>query len=215
MPTLSLKRLPSLLFLLAGSLPIDLAWAGSRPQVDLSIEVNVSPPDFVPGGRNTVTMMIRNAGPDTAGATVPNQDTINVYQGDFIVTTRPPPFEIAEPVAGCWIERFVSEPTEDWNILLTFIFRFGPIPAGESRTCTYDIQFYPDTRRSFPTGWLLTSPNDDDTDRSNNRFDYEFRARPVSIPTLSPISSALLGFGLLWLATRVRRMRDARALHGA
>ena len=179
--------------------------AGTRPQVDLSINVSTMPVPFIPGGRSTVTLTVYNAGPDTAGGTLPNQETIAVSEDQFIITTQPPPFEIRDPVTGCRADEFVSEPLPDGNIALVFLFYFGPIPPGASRTCTYDIEFYPSTRSSFATGWRVTVSNDDDINPSNNHVDYVFQAPSLAIPTMSWQGLTGLGTGLLtigWLARR-------------
>ena len=84
-----------------------------------------------------------------------------------------------------------------------FSYWFDPIPAGESRTCTYRIQFLPSTLESFETDWLVSSyANDDDVDGSNNRFEYTFIAPSgvsvsIPVPMLSSASLLILGLGLL------------------
>jgi hypothetical protein len=161
------------------------AAAGSRPQVDLSLEVTTAPVPFVPGSHGTVTLTVRNAGPDTAGATLPNQDSIVVLEDSFIITTQPPPFQIPVQGIGCTVDTFVTEPLPNGDIALGYEFYFGPIAPGEFHTCVYGIEFLPSTRDSFPTGWFVITPNDDDTDPSNNRVDYVFQAPPLSIPVAS------------------------------
>jgi len=180
------------------------ATAGTRPQVDLSLEVTTTPVPFMPGGHGTVTMTIHNAGPDTAGATIPNFDTIVVFEKGFIITTQPPPFTIPVQGVGCIIDTAVTEPLPNGDIGLVYIFYFDPIAAGESRVCTYGINFFPFTRDSFATYWHVTSSNDDDTDPSNDRVDYVFQAPPDSIPALSWQWLIALGAGLLALAGFMR-----------
>jgi hypothetical protein len=135
------------------------ATAGTRLQVDLSLQVSTTPVPFVPGGYGTVALTLHNVGPDTAGGTLSGQESINVYEDQFIITVQPPPFEVRDPVAGCRMERFVSEPLPNGDIGLVLAFYFGPIPAGESHTCTYAIEFHPSTRESFITGWLVDCIN--------------------------------------------------------
>jgi hypothetical protein len=183
-----------------------VAAAGTRPQVDLSLEVTTNPVPFVPGGHSTVTMTVHNAGPDTAGATLPDQDTITVYEDAFIITTQTLPFEIFVQGVGCTIDSAVTEPLPDGNIALVFLFYFGPIASGESRTCTYGIEFPSYTRSSFATGWFVASSNDDDTDPSNDRVDYVFQAPAASIPAMSWQGLIALGFCLLLIGC-IRRGR--------
>lgn len=151
---------------------------------------------------------MHNAGPDVAGATT-STPSIIVYEDDFIVTTQPPPFEVVAPIEGCWIERAVSEPLPDGNIALLFIYYFDSIPAGQSRTCTYDIAFYPSTNASLQVGWRVSAGNDEDTNLSNNRLDYTLVAAPalspsVPVPALSPLVRLTLGLGLLLTAALMR-----------
>jgi hypothetical protein len=189
------------------------AIAGARPQVDLSVSVTTTPEPFVPGGIGSVTMTVHNAGPDTAGATVPNE-SISVIEDDFVVTTQPPPFEVRPPVTGCWAERVESDWLPDGSIRVNFVFHFASIPAGESRVCTYNVEFYSSTQSSFSTGWLVHTANDDDINPDNDRFDYTFVAAPtqafIPVPTSSAISLLILSAGLLFAVAGTREWRAYR-----
>jgi len=190
------------------------AIAGARPQVDLSVSVTTSPEPFVPGGIVTVTMTVHNAGPDTAGATLPNQRSIIILEKAYDIVDRPPPFVLLEPATGCSAYAHVSEPipgVPGGGIAFLFSYYFDAIGPGESRTCIYRVRFLPSTQEDFATDWLTTSPNDDDINPSNNRFDYTFVAAeppaPVAVPALSPASWFLLGFGLLLTPVFLRTYR--------
>lgn len=185
----------------------EIALAGSRPQVDLSVDVTTQPVPFVPGGHATVTLTVHNAGPDTAGTPVTGQDAIEVYEDAFIITEHRPPFEIPVQGIGCTIDTFVTEPLPDGNIALVYTFDFGPIEPGESRVCTYGIDFHPSTRASFATGWRVAAINDEDTDPSNDRFDYVFQAPPASIPAMTWRGVLSLVAGLLFIGCVERRRR--------
>jgi len=204
----SVRCLMTIISAIAGNvlftLPVAVT-AGMRPQVDVSLQVTTAPVPFVPGGHAVVTMTVHNAGPDAAGATVPNQDTIVVFEDGFIITTQPPPFTIPAQGEGCVIDTYVSDPLPNGDIGLVYIFYFDSIAAGESRVCTYGIDFDPSIRNDFATGWLVTSSNDDDSDLSNNRADYVFQGSPHSIPILSWQGLAVLGTGLLAIGWRARR----------
>jgi hypothetical protein len=210
------KRLAGTAILCIGSVFLATGIAGTRPQVDLSLQVTTTPVPFVPGGHGTVTLTVHNGGPDAAGATLPNQETINVYEDAFIITHEPPPFAIPVQGDGCTVDTFISEPLPNGDIALVYFFYFGPIAAGESRTCTYGIDFYPSTRHSFATGWFVASSNDDDTDSSNDRVDYIFQAPVVSIPTatrhgLVTLAISLLLLGWIGLRRRFRTRATQRA----
>ena len=185
--------------------------AGERPLVDLSLEVSVSPAQFTPGGRSTVTLRVHNSGPDTAGATLPNQESIFILEDPFDVTEGPPPFEIVTNAVGCRADEIVPDPV----VSVWFVFDFEEIPAGQSRSCTFDIEFYPSTQEDFPTGWQVFTPNDDDSDPSNDRVDYVFQvASPAAanVRTLSWLGASLLGVLLLMIAAlNERSARDAAA----
>jgi len=145
----SLPKVALLCFMLV--VPIAAAAGTVAPQVDLSLGVNVSPRTFTPGGSQTVELTVYNAGPDDAGTIPGTSQTVYVVEDQFIVTDAPPPFEVHEPL-GCLVDRFVSEPLPDNQIALSFVFDFDSIPAGQSRTCTYNIDYYPSTRASFSSG---------------------------------------------------------------
>jgi hypothetical protein len=174
------------------------AVAQTPAQVDLSVSVSMTPPTFVPGAHGTFTVTVNNAGPDAAG--MAGFGNVNVYSNSYIVTTQPPPFELGLwPVEGdCSTERFVTEPLPDGNIGLLFAVYFGVIPAGESRSCTIPITFYPSTRSSFSTHWqLASSPNFDDIDPANDYVDYVFHVHPVMVPVQSTTVLTILASGLL------------------
>jgi hypothetical protein len=181
------------------------AAAGARPQVDLSVAVSTTPVPFVPGGRGTVTLTVHNAGPDTAGVPYLGAYAIDVIQQAFIVTSSPPPYEIRDPVSGCTITETITEPLPDGSIALIWEFYFEIIPPNVSRTCTFDIEFYPFTRESFETGWrAIVDSNEDDLNLANNQVDYIFRPPPTVIPTLSRPGLAALCISLLALVWHSR-----------
>jgi hypothetical protein len=174
------------LSVMSASLFSSVSHAGSRPIVDLSLEVTVTPVPFIPGGRGEVTLVLRNAGPEAAGATLPNQDSLAVLEDPFVITTQPPPFFILKQGVGCIVDTFVSEIMDDGNYILQYWFSFDAIGPGESRTCVYGIDFLPSTRHDFQTGWSIHSPNDEDINPANGRVDYVFRAPIAQVPALSP-----------------------------
>jgi hypothetical protein len=185
------------------------AVAGARPQVDLSVSVMTTPEPFVPGGIVTATMTVRNDGPETAGATLPNQNSIIVYEKGYDITTQPPPYVLFEPGVGCSAYAEESEPIFPGpHIFFGFSYWFGPIGPGDSRTCTYRLQLDPSTRENFATYWIVHTPNDDDINPENNRFDYTFVAAPsqasIPVPTLSAISLLILSAGLLFAVASAR-----------
>lgn len=198
------------------ALSID-AIASDRPQVDLSVSVATTPEPFVPGGIVTVTMTVRNAGPEAAGATLPNQSSIIVREKPYDIVTQPPPFLFFEPANGCSAYAEESEyipGLPDGGITLLYSYYFGVIAPGETRTCIHRIQFLPSTQMDFATYWRVTSPNDDDIVPENNRFDYTFIAGPsaetVAIPALSAVSLLVLAGGMLLAAIPHARRRRCR-----
>lgn len=188
------------------------AQAGGSPQVDLSVSVAVSPPTFVPGGTSTVALTVHNAGPDAAGTTTATPSVV-VYGGDFVVTHQPPPYEVVVPASGCGVERFVSEPLPDANIRLVFIYYFDTIAPGQSRTCTFDVQFDPSTVANVENDWEAMS-FDTDVNPSNNVLPYTFFSTPAApastaVPTLTTFGNVLLGLGLAIAAIGTRRRARA------
>lgn len=189
------------------------ALCGSRPQVDLSVSVSVTPAQFVPGGTAIVTMTVYNAGPDTAGDVLQGEPYIVVYEKPYNIVGRPPPFTLPEPSVGCtaYVEESEYIPgLPGGGISLLFSYWFDAIPAGQSRTCTYRVQFLPSTTESFATNWLVSSAaNDDDVDPNNNRFDYTFvtvpSAAPASVPTGSLWGWIVLGIGFFLISSQTLR----------
>jgi hypothetical protein len=180
--------------------------AGERPRVDLSLDVTVSPRQFMPGSEHVVTLAVHNNGPDIAGAVLPDMTTIFVIEDQFYDADGGPPFEIRDPVVACRADKFLAEP----NVSVSFVFFFGPIPPGESRTCTYGLEIYPWIVASFPTGWQVYTPNDDDSDPSNDRVDFLFQPAgeaPAAVSTFSRLGALLLVTSLLFVATLRWRRR--------
>lgn len=180
------------------------AFAGLRPQVDLSVSVTTTPQPFVPGGVVTATMTVRNDGPETAGATLPDQKTIIVREKPYDIVAQPPPFLFFEPATGCSAYAEESEyipGLPGGGITLLYSYYFDAIAPGEARTCTYRMQFLASTRADISTYWRLHTPNDDDINPTNNRFDYTFiAAAPQAanpVPASSPIALLILSAALL------------------
>lgn len=200
------------------------ALAGTRPQTDLSLSANMSPSTFSPGGRNTVELTLRNTGPDAAGS-IPNRPLTLYVGGDgFYITNSPPPYEVVPPISGCSVERFVSEPLPDGNIGMAFVYYFDAIPAGQSRTCTFDVVFHTSTTTSLPSGfYAFPNINDSDLNLANNRFDFVFVANrgPVSaapVPAVSGPGLLSLVAGLIlivgWRVAARKRLDSASARSG-
>jgi len=190
------------------------AIAGARPKVDLSVSVTTSPVPFEPGGIVTVTMTVHNAGPDAAGATLPNERSVIVREKPYGIVERPPPFVLFEPATGCSAYAQESEPIPGLpggGLTYLFSYYFDTVGPGESRTCVYRVRFLPSTQEDFATNWRISSANDDDTNPNNNQFDYTFIAAeppaPVAVPALSLTGWLLLGLGLLLTPVLVRTYR--------
>ncbi|MCQ4167713.1 hypothetical protein [Tahibacter harae] len=174
------------------------ALAGTRPQVDLSLSASMSPRTFGPGGRNTVELTLRNAGPDAAGTIPIRPSTLYVGGDGFYITNSPPPYEVVPPISGCSVERFVSEPLPDGNIGMAFVYYFDSIPAGEFRTCLFDVVFHSSTRTSLAGGfYAYSNVNDIDLNLENNRLDFVFVANRVPV-AVAPVP-AMSRLGLLGL----------------
>jgi hypothetical protein len=189
------------------ALGLSLASAGTRPQVDLSVNVRTTPEQLVSGGIVTVTMTVHNNGPDTAGGVLPNERDIIVYERPYDIVSRQPPFLLFEPAIGCSAYAEESEyipGLPGGGITLMFSYWFDAIPSGESRACTYRLQVLPTTIESFDTYWMVRSSNDDDINPSNNRLDYTFvtapPAPPISVPAGSPWGWILLSIGFSLIA---------------
>lgn len=194
---------------MAWSVPL---FGGGLPQVDLSVVASTVPPTFTAGGRNTVALTVHNAGPDPAGTTTAPTPSVLVFGGDFVVTSQPPPYEVVVPADGCGVERFVTEPLPDGNIRLVFVYYFDSIDAGQSRTCTFDVQFYPSTHESFGNRWQVGS-FDEETSPSDNTLDYAFIVAPASpsaVPDLPAPWVLLLASSMLVAGMDARRRRRVR-----
>lgn len=185
--------------------------AGTKPSIDLSLALEVSPRVFVPGGRNTVEVTVHNGGPSAAGTIPGNTPSILLVQDSFIVTTSPPAFEVIPPIDGCWVERLDLGPFPDGSFRLAFVYYFSAIPSGQSRTCTFDVLFDSSTLTSLPIGLTAYSINDTELNVANNRLDYTFIAAyvardPVPAPVLS-IAGLLALVAALVLAAGLHRWR--------
>lgn len=195
--------------LLMGMAPAS-TWA-QQTQADLSVSATVTPPYFIPGQRNTVALTVHNDGPDALDIHPPY--SIVVGGEAYFVTTLPPPYEVIVPADGCGVERFVTEPLPDGNIALQFVFYFDVLSVGASRTCTYDIEYYPSAQPPLTLEWNATTwyvLDNIDPDPSNNMFRYSLSGAPLAppapVPTGSRMAWLLLGFGLASLA--LGRMRS-------
>jgi len=181
---------------------------------DLSVSVVVTPPTFVAGGRNTIALTVRNAGPDAIDSGT--DYSVSVYGEDHIITVQPPPYEVVEStIQGCLAERFVSEPLPDGNIALLFVYYFNSLPAGSSLTCTYEIEYYPSTASPLTLEWNVDTwytGTNIDPDPSNNTLSYILAAAPpmpvTPVRATSLVASLSLGLGLLLTVGVVRGRRS-------
>jgi len=189
-------------------LDLDLALA-QQTQGDLSVSAVVTPPYFVPGGRNTVALTVHNAGPDAVDSGA--EFSVSVFGDSYTITHHPPPYEVLVDTAqGCWAERFIVEwvpPNND--IILLFAYDFDALPAGGSLTCIYETEFHPSTTAPFTFEWQVDTHGTGfsiDPDPSNNTFSYTLGAAPTGSPTPVPAGTSpawlLLGVGLTVLAFR-------------
>lgn len=196
------------------------AGKGAWPQIDVSIAVSVTPSQFQPGDRGTVTLALHNAGPTAAGVAQPgpsgDQFANYVIGPGFRLPTTWDwgPFDILwSTVNGCVATYDVAGPgpPPDFFFALVFQFYFEVIPPEESRVCTFDIQFLPKPFETFETRWRYTiSAAQEDTDPSNNQVFYtivagEPAAPPAPVPALSRWASVGAGIGLIALAYACRR----------
>jgi len=183
------------------------------------MSVSVTPSSFQPGDRGTVTLTLANAGPDAAGVAQAGDPLANfvIGPGFRLPTTWDwGPFDILwSTVSGCVATYDVigPGPPPDFFFALVFQFYFEVIPPGESRVCTFDIQFLPEPFETFETQWTyVVRGTQVDTNPANNEVFYTIVAGapyvpPAPVPTLSRWASIGLGMGLLALATAYRRRR--------
>ncbi|MEO6075235.1 MAG: hypothetical protein ABIP56_00380 [Dokdonella sp.] len=198
------------LLLLAGS-----TIAGTpRPQADLSISVLVAPSAFLPNDIGTVTLTVHNDGPEDAGVGYPSAPII-VQQKAFIGFTPAPqaPYVMPGLGQGCNIYSSVLGPGVDFTWGLIHQFFLPGIPAGESVTCSYAIQFRPAPFQSFNTYWFVYSGLIEDPNPANDQVNYTFVAgvpyvAPTPVPFLNRLGLILLVCGIV---TFVRR-RSSREL---
>ena len=191
-------RLATLAWLASGT----SALAGDRAQVDLSVSVSMAPATFTPGSQGIFSVSVHNAGPDAAGTVFPDEKPIRVYSSSIVFPpTQPPPLEILSVLTGnCWLDRF-SEPLPNGQWVVQFIFYFDPIAAGESRTCTNEVEFSLQANENIPTRWRVVPHNDQETNPDDNQVDYTFVAAqptpPASVPAGTFPALVWLGLALL------------------
>jgi hypothetical protein len=185
-----------------------MASAGTPPvQADLAVSVSVTPSEFSPGSHGSISLTLNNHGPDTAGT---GAFSNLVFQRGFRleVPTDRPPYDIRDPVIGCFVVTEIVGPFSDLSFGLVWSYYFDVIAPGTSRTCTFPIEFYPQPFENFDTFWI-TALSTEDPNPSNNRVDYRFVAgtpflAPTPVPTMGlPGLMALLS-GLGWLGLRHR-----------
>lgn len=196
-------------------LPV-VATAGTSVEADLAVSVSVVPSVFGPGSRGTVALTLHNLGPGPSGDPDMGVFANWVFQRGFRleVPSDRPPYEIRGPVSGCSIVEEIVGPFVDLSFGLVWTYYFQVLQPGESRTCTFQIEFYPRAFDSFDTHWrTATSPTDPNPD--NNRVDYRFvsgapYAEPIPVPAMNwaGLSLLLVGMGGLAFAQRRRVLRS-------
>lgn len=191
---------------------IGTSWtpAFAVPQVDLSVSGRISPNPLPEHGVGLATITVRNRGPDTAGATLPTA-TIFVIQNAVDITFGPAPFRISNVQEDCGFEDFFSDEDEQGHIFEIFIFYMGQIPAGQDRSCTYNVELTNGGVGSIPAGWQVGVGNDHDTNDANNVFPYTLRVDAASpVPATSPLTLFVAVFGILLMGVARRREKGVR-----
>lgn len=185
--------------------------AAQQTHADLSVSAVVTPPAFVSGGRTTVALTVHNAGPDAIDSGT--DFSISVFGEDHLITNQNPPYEVlVDEAEGCWAERFLAEwvpPYNDTHLL--FAYYFEALPAGESRTCVYEMEYYPVTRPPLTLTWQVSiwySGTNDDPNPSNDTFSVSLNAAPsasaTSVPAGSLVAWLMLCSGVIAGALRRR-----------
>lgn len=202
---------------LAASLQPARAGDVGAAQIDVSISVSVTPSSFQPGERGTVTLTLENAGPDAAGVAQAGDPLANfvIGPGFRLPTTWDwGPFDILwSAVSGCVATYDVigPGPPPDFFFALVFQFYFEVIPPGESRVCTFDIQFLPEPFETFESKWTyVVRGTQQDTNPANNEIFYTIVAGapyvpPEPAPVLSLWTLTGLALGMFALACAHRR----------
>jgi len=166
---------------------------------DISIEASNPLGSFLaPGTRDTITITIRNAGPEPTGTIFmrASQYQIQIVQEIGL-------FRLSGPNACAIGFDDLITPTGD-----VFVFAgitFPGLQPGESRSCDFGIIAFGQGVNAYRLVLQLVAPNDTDPNPQNNRAVLQFNffsAMPV--PTLNVFSAVLIaGFisfsGLLLL----------------
>jgi hypothetical protein len=146
---------------------------------------------------------------DTAGTVFPPGMPI-IVSSQFTAAGPRLPFAFQGVATGeCVLQTYLSDSFSP--LFLYFDFFFGPIPAGESRSCTSDIYFDGSARTDMSLDWEVSVLGDNDTRRDNDTIEYVFRVRPVAIPVLSRMMLVVLALALLAIGIAlVPKMRHPR-----
>lgn len=178
---------------------------------DLSLSLHVTPSSFAPGQLGTVRLTLHNAGPDAAGTIRPGPFANLVLQRGFRLESayQRGPYEVVAPVSGCFITYDIVGPYTDLSFGLVWSYYFEVVPAGESRTCTFDIRFADRPFSTFDTFWRSVSYPGEDQNVDNDRVDYTFIAA-ADLPVPVPASAfwAMAGLAVSLVSLGLRSMRD-------
>lgn len=194
--------------------------SSTQSRADLSLSVHVTPSSFAPGERGTVRLTLHNAGPDAAGTIRPGPFANLVLQRGFRLESayQRGPYQVVAPVSGCFITYDIVGPYTDLSFGLVWSYYFEVVPAGESRTCTFDIKFADRPFSTFETFWRSISYPGEDPNIDNDRVDYTFIAAgdlPVPVPASSFWAMTGLAALLVSLGLRSTRSKSNRPLTAA
>lgn len=185
---------------------------------DLSLQILVdAPPVTPPGSSGTLTFIVTNHGPDTAGAAgtwnlMVNADIMpfSFEEGEFI------DFNGISDISVCRLNSELAFPLPGEPIPLLYGWIIQEIPPGSSVTCvaTFTINEHAEVLDPEGTadgvishGWRVsTSGIGTDPDPDNNEVVVHYVLAPQPIPTLSPAGLAALAAGLLLAFSVLRRV---------
>lgn len=186
-----------------------IAVSGVQGQVtDLELSV-VKDPDgpVFPGMRGTLTLTVRNLGPDPAGGTYgpvfvssSNYATLDPNGTDPLIKF------IDTPGNPCGLTYVLSFPPPDEpNPVIHYLFGFAGLDVGASQTCVIEFVVHDSLREDFEMSWSASSVFSSDPDPLNDLVFVAFPLAITAIPTLSHFSMALFAMSLMMGAFVLRR----------
>lgn len=174
--------------------------------IDLSLEVSITPEVAPPASQGTVMVSVVNNGPDTTGGGFPPGQVdpfVSVELSPLLIDNQnriPVEFWADGNPGDCDLRFFIPDTLP--LVVIFFVIFSVELDPGESTECEMNYYVNENQRSVIGVDWAASAPGDDDLDLSNNDVRVFF-GQPRPIPTMGMVGTAILALLMMAIGLQV------------